>query len=90
MARAPLLRPIGMYADDSILQATTDAHLERQLVVLQDWANESGMKISWQKCAALGTTRPLRLPDGGTLPMKSSATYLGVSFRVYDSCRGVD
>lgn len=26
--KAPLLRPIGMYADDSTLQATTDDHLE--------------------------------------------------------------
>ena len=89
---APGLRPIGMFADDGTLQATTDTHLERQLTTVHAWTQKAGMRVSWRKCAALGTDRPLRIPEEGmgTLATAEGADYLGLPLCIDDRVRGID
>ena len=85
-----LPRPIGMYADDTTLQARTDDNLEGLVDALLEWCNEAGMKIAWQKCAALGCDRDIQAADGNVIPVSESARYLGLPFRVDHRVRGVD
>lgn len=83
-------RPVGLFADDMTLQATEDEGLDLLVSTVSSWCASSGMKIAWNKCAALGTDRPIVGPMGEEIAVKESTTYLGVPFHVTERGRGVD
>lgn len=84
-------RPIGLFADDTSLQALTDDNLERLVAVVHTWCGLADMKIAWQKCVALGTDRDLSGPDENTvIRVEERARYLGVDLQVSLEGRGVD
>ena len=83
-------RPIGLFADDTSLQARTDDDVERLVATVFEWCAAADMKIAWNKCSALGTDRDIEGPDGNVIRVEEQARYLGVDFKVDAAGRGID
>lgn len=85
-------RPIGLFADDSSVQAMSDERLILLINVVVQWCALADMKLSWPKCVALGTdSNLLGLGEADSLiRVEERARYLGVDFRIDAKGRGVD